>query len=812
MDRLVSATLNEGFLMKNSSANSRSLLALDGGTPVRSGPLSPWPCFDEELIEASSKVLRSNKVNYWTGEEGKLFEREYAAAIGSQHAIALTNGTVALELALYGFGIGPGDEVIVPSRTFIASASCVVMRGATPVVADVDRDSQTLTVDTVRAVMTPRTKAIVAVHLAGWPCDLDPIIELAHANGIKVIEDCAQSHHATYKGRHVGSIGDAGAFSFCQDKIMTTGGEGGLMTTNDTELWDKCWSLKDHGKSQTEMQKPHQPHLFRWLHQNFGTNWRLTEMQSAMGRIMLRRLPQWVGARRKNARTLNASLASVPGLRIPQAPEHSDHSYYKYYAFVRPEYLTADWTRDRIIQNLQAEGIPCGPGSCSEIYLEKAFDGVRPVDRLPVARELGETSLMFMVHPTLTAAEIEATAEAIQKVMFVAGTHGMTRLVVGEVPMRPNNFDLLRLLAAWQVVYCHSCWHLNVTSGIGNPTLAWFVNWFPGVPIFFTISGFLISRSWERTDDWRQYATKRALRIYPALWVQLAVGILLAASFGVITSSVVSGSSFIAWVIAQSTCVQFYNPSFMRSFGLGVLNGSLWTIPVELGFYLSLPLLYGCLVNRVSRRIADGGMAVLSLVSFGYWFYLSTWADPASNWTKLQMVTPLPHLHMFLVGVLLQRNFERVLPYVENRAPLWFAAFATCMLSLNPWGAGVLSTSPVAVLLGRILLAMTVLSFAFSWRSLSERLLRGNDISYGVYLYHGLAINTLVQLGWKGRHEDLAIVALATLLLATLSWWLVEHPAVALKTAVVRPEVAIPVPVVDVSSPPRISNLERRAA
>lgn len=408
--------------MKTTETSKIEKLALEGGTPVHNRPLSPWPFFDEELIEAATRVLRSNKVNYWTGEEGKRFEAEYADAIGVNSAIAVANGTLALELALYGFEIGPGDEVIVPSRTFIASASCAVMRGATPIVADVDRDSQTLTVDTVRAVLTPRTKAIIAVHLAGWPCDLDPILELANSRGIKVIEDCAQAHHATYKGRQVGSIGHAAAFSFCQDKIITTGGEGGLMTTNDREVWDKCWSLKDHGKCQEALRAPHQPHLFRWLHRSFGTNWRLTEMQSAMGRILLQRLPAWIARRRQNAARLTAAIAGNPSLRIPQPGKEFGHSYYKYYAFVKPEMLQAGWSRDRIIQNLQAEGIPCGPGSCSEIYFEKAFDepGLRPVKRLTVAQELGETSMMFMVHPTLTDAEIDLTAKAINKVMRAA--------------------------------------------------------------------------------------------------------------------------------------------------------------------------------------------------------------------------------------------------------------------------------------------------------------------------------------------------------------------------------------------------------
>ena len=347
--------------------------------------------------------------------------------------------------------------------------------------------------------------------------------------------------------------------------------------------------------------------------------------------------------------------------------------------------------------------------------------------------------------------------------------------------MRPNNFDLLRLLAALQVVYCHTCFHLNVTEGVGHPTLAHFINWFPGVPIFFTISGFLISRSWERTGDWRDYASKRLLRIYPALWVQLAVGILLAAYFGAITSSVATSASFFVWVVAQCSFVQFYNPSFLRGFGLGALNGSLWTIPVELGFYVSLPILYFGFVNRVRRGWADCGLSLLSLLSFAYWFHLSSHVASNSNWVKLQLVSPLPHLYMFLIGVVLQRNFERVLPLLENRAPLWFAAFAAFMLMFNPWGQEMLSSSPVVVLVGRMLLAMTALSFAFSWRSLTERLLRGNDISYGIYLYHALAINVLVQIGWKGSQWHLATVIVATAVLAALSWRFVEYPAISLK-------------------------------
>jgi dTDP-4-amino-4,6-dideoxygalactose transaminase len=360
-------------------------------------------------------------VNYWTGQEGRLFENEYAAFVGTKHAICLTNGTVALELALYALGIGPGDEVITTSRTFIASASCIVMRGAKPVCVDVDRNSQNITAETIRRAITPRTKAIIAVHLAGWPCDMDPIMELAEEYGLKVIEDCAQCHGATYKGKPVGSLGHMAAFSFCQDKILTTGGEGGMVTTNDEHLWERAWSFKDHGKSFDAVYKRQHPPGFRWLHESFGTNWRLTEMQSALGRVILRKLPEWVAIRRKHAAQLTQTFRQLPGLRVTEAPAEIGHAYYKYYAFVRPERLKKDWNRDRIMAEVNAAGVPCLSGSCSEIYLEKAFPSeMRPAGGLPVARELGETSLMFLVHPTLEERHIALTCQTVEKVMNLA--------------------------------------------------------------------------------------------------------------------------------------------------------------------------------------------------------------------------------------------------------------------------------------------------------------------------------------------------------------------------------------------------------
>jgi dTDP-4-amino-4,6-dideoxygalactose transaminase len=380
-----------------------------------------WPFFADDEIEAAVQVLRAGRVNYWTGDEGRLFETEFAAFVGCKYAIALASGTVALECALKALGVGPGDEVVTPSRTFISSAACAVMLGARPVSADVDRDSQNITPESILRVLTPRTKAIVAVHLAGWPCEMDEILAVAHERGIKVVEDCAQAQGATYKGRPVGSLGDVAAFSFCQDKIMTTAGEGGMVTTNLAELWNSMWSFKDYGKSYDAVYHREHAPGFRWLHESFGTNSRLTEVQSAVGRVQLRKLPQGLSVRRKYAQILTDEFATLPCLRVTVPPKHIEHAYYKYYAFVRLEALRPEWTRDRIIEAINAEGIPCFSGSCSEIYLERAFPPEwRPRERLTVARELGETSLMFLVHPTLTEEHIHDTCATVKKVMSAA--------------------------------------------------------------------------------------------------------------------------------------------------------------------------------------------------------------------------------------------------------------------------------------------------------------------------------------------------------------------------------------------------------
>lgn len=382
-------------------------------------PFSPWPSFTQEEAEAVSRVLLSNKVNYWTGQECREFEKEFATWCGSEYAIALANGTLALDLALKVLDIGHGDEVVVTSRTFLASASSIVTAGAVPVFADVDRDSQNITADTVRAVLTPRTRAIICVHLAGWPCEMDEIMALAEEKGLYVIEDCAQAHGARYKGRAVGSIGHFGAWSFCQDKIMTTGGEGGMLTMNRRDWWKKAWSYKDHGKSWDAVYEREHPPGFRWVHESFGTNWRMTELQGVIGRIQLARMPEWHAARKANALRLADAAEACPALRVPLPAAEVEHAWYKFYMFVRPEMLGVGWSRDRIMAEIVAAGVPCYSGSCSEVYLERAFDGTgwRPEPGLAVAHELGETALMMLVHPTLSDAEIGKAGEVLRDVM-----------------------------------------------------------------------------------------------------------------------------------------------------------------------------------------------------------------------------------------------------------------------------------------------------------------------------------------------------------------------------------------------------------
>lgn len=405
-----------------SRESSHTRLAIDGGPAELNDPVPPWPHYDTDEIEAVTAVLRSGRVNYWTGSLCHEFETAFARFVGVPFGVVVANGTLALELALRALGVGPGDDVVTTPRSFFATITSILAVGARPVFADLDRRSGNVTSRSVEAALTPRTRAIVAVHLGGWPCDMPALRALADQRELLLVEDCAQAHGGMIGGRMVGTWGDAAAFSFCQDKIISTGGEGGMLLMRDEAAWARAWSYKDHGKSYEAVYRHEHGPGFRWVHEGVGSNWRMTEMQAAIGLCQLRKLPNWLRARHGNAEHMLSRFEAITTLRAPRPEPATSHAYYRVYVYVRPDALAPKWTRDRIMTAILAEGVPCQVGSCSEMYLEAVArgKGLAPDERLPVAKELGETSLCFICHPTLNEGFIEATCRAVEKVCAIA--------------------------------------------------------------------------------------------------------------------------------------------------------------------------------------------------------------------------------------------------------------------------------------------------------------------------------------------------------------------------------------------------------
>ena len=384
--------------------------------------LSPWPSFTKEEGNAVRKILLTNKVNYWTGTKCREFEDSFSKFANTKYAIALSNGTVALEIALRAIGIQKNDEVLVSPRTYIASASSIINCGAKPIFVDVDLNSQNIDPEKIQKHITKKTKAIICVHLAGWPCEMKEILKISKKNKLKVIEDCAQAHGAKINGKSVGSFGDIGCWSFCQDKIMTTGGEGGMVTTNSKNFWKNMWEYKDHGKSFNAMKNKTAGYAFKWVHNSIGTNFRMTEMQAAIGLIQLKRMKNWNRLRNKNQNQIWEHCKKFQSLQVPNFDAKDNiHGAYKSYVFVNKKMLKKGWDRDKIIAEISKRNIPCFSGSCSEVYMEKAFaNSVKPKKRLINARMLGETSLCFLIHPTIDKSQIELTKKIITEVMTLA--------------------------------------------------------------------------------------------------------------------------------------------------------------------------------------------------------------------------------------------------------------------------------------------------------------------------------------------------------------------------------------------------------
>ena len=389
-----------------------------------SQPLSPWPFYSLDEQNAAIEVLKSGRVNYWTGEKTNLFEEAFSNYLSKDKfkSIALANGSVALSAAYRSLSLVEGSEVITTPRTFIATSSELLNIKAIPIFADVDINSGCITAKTIEPLITKKTKAISVVHLGGWPAEMFEICELAKAFNLKIIEDCSQAHGATINNKSVGTFGDISTWSFCQDKIISTGGEGGLISTQSSKLWKSIWSYKDHGKNRDEIFRKDQPSGYKWVHDDIGTNLRMTEFQSAIGIIQLKKLIEWRNIREKNALTFVKNLIDIPCIRISLPPENIKHAWYKFYCYVDETALLSGWNRNRILYEINQLGYPAFQGSCGEIYLEKCFVslGLGPSSRLECSKKLSDTSLMFLIHPTITNDELKSYISVVRKIVLKA--------------------------------------------------------------------------------------------------------------------------------------------------------------------------------------------------------------------------------------------------------------------------------------------------------------------------------------------------------------------------------------------------------
>jgi len=416
-------------------------LAVDGGKPVCSEPWPHWPYFPDSAIRAAMMPLRTGKVNYWTGTRGMEFEQEFADWCGAKFGISTSSGTSALHVALAGLGIGPGDEVICTPYSFIASSFCVCQAGAVPVFVDVKRDDHTMDPQAIEAAITPRTRAILPVHLYGNVCDMDGILKVARRHKLFVVEDCAQAHGATWRGKKVGTLGHAGAFSFCQSKTFTTGGEGGAVVTDDEAVAWECRSFRDHGYDVKERLRLLELEAkLPYIHNRVGYNYRLTEVQSVLGLEALKRIDSWnLKRRRRFGELLNTELGKLP--EVLHLPPHQDGLRENGF-WVYPLVLDTGKLRVSIrefVAALGAEGIPCGPVFWPQSYQEKAYQehrgfgqlnypfgdpnaDAKSVDyakvRCPNAAWLEERTLvLFTLHPVYSMKHLRLVVRAVRKVL-----------------------------------------------------------------------------------------------------------------------------------------------------------------------------------------------------------------------------------------------------------------------------------------------------------------------------------------------------------------------------------------------------------
>jgi dTDP-4-amino-4,6-dideoxygalactose transaminase len=387
--------------------------------------------YNQKQIKLVSEVLKKNKTNYWTGDHGRLFEREFSKYHSVKYSVCVSNGSVALELALKVLNLKKTDAVIVTPRSFVISASCVLNLGLEPIFADVDFNGN-INIEGIRKAYKRGVKAIIVVHLNGLSCDLDLIVKFAKEKKLYLIEDCSQAHGAIYKGKKVGSFGDIATWSFCQDKIISTGGEGGMISTNSKKLWLKCWSIKDHGKNYKSVFFKKHKTGFRWLHDNLGSNYRMTEMQAAIGREQLKTLDNQLKIRNAIANIYLNQLKDYyqkyhlllkPDFKCQTCPFKKNekkcnkclHAFYRLNLFINKIKIK----QIQLIKELNKNKINCSIGACPEIYREKIFKKLKfyPKKRLANAKLLGETSIMFPIDPDRSLVKVKAEINLIKKIL-----------------------------------------------------------------------------------------------------------------------------------------------------------------------------------------------------------------------------------------------------------------------------------------------------------------------------------------------------------------------------------------------------------
>lgn len=406
---------------------SMSELAINGGEPVYTAPFPPYPKYGDEEIRAAERVLRSGKFSRLSGEETKKFEQEYAEWFGVKHAIAVNNGTASIHVALAALGIGPGDEVIHTSHCFIGTATPSAHAGATPVFADIDPRTYNIDPKSIEEKITPRTKAIVPVHLNGCPADMDAIMDIAKRHNLYVVEDAAQAHGALYKGRKVGTIGDVASFSFWEDKLMTTGGEGGMIITNSDEINRVARMIQNHGEVAADSSYYVGERLYH--HELLGWNYRMSELQAALGREQLKKLDSYIEGRRKNAHRLTELLKDIEGIITPYEPDDVKHVFYKY--IIRLDRNVLDIDAKDFVAALQAEGIPCSRRYPTPLHQQPVFvnksgfgnshfpftDDVNYGSGLPNSEKLPHDLVRLLMNPNMTESELQGTAKAVEKVV-----------------------------------------------------------------------------------------------------------------------------------------------------------------------------------------------------------------------------------------------------------------------------------------------------------------------------------------------------------------------------------------------------------